>query len=139
MEHLFKVTCGLNSLVLGETQIFGSGSYKLFTRLKNNKQGGTVFNQLFKQAITLAKKAHSNTDIGSNAVSVSYAAVELSKKVFGSIEDKHALILGAGKMGELAIQNLHGSGASKVTVLNRTYEKAESLASRFNGHAKTVR
>ena len=60
-------------------------------------------------------------------MSVSYAAVELAKKIFGSIENKHVLILGAGKMGELAIQNLHGSGATKVTVINRTFEKAKDL------------
>ena len=61
-------------------------------------------------------------------MSVSYAAVELAKKIFGTIENKHVLILGAGKMGELAIQNLHGNGATKVTVMNRTYEKAKDLA-----------
>lgn len=137
MEHLFKVTCGLNSLVLGETQILGQvrSSFLLAQEVGTS---GTVFNQLFKQAITLAKKAHSNTDIGANAVSVSYAAVELAKKVFGTIENKHVLILGAGKMGELAIQNLQGSGATKITVLNRTYEKAEGLAARFNGQAKSL-
>ena len=98
----------------------------------------TVFNQLFKQAITLAKSAHAETEIGANAVSVSYAAVELAKKIFGSIEKKNVLILGAGKMGELAIQNLHGNGATKVTVINRTFEKAEELADRFNGKAKSM-
>ncbi|WP_338470424.1 glutamyl-tRNA reductase [Niallia sp. XMNu-256] len=137
MEHLFKVTCGLNSLVLGETQILGQVRSS-FLLAQEEGTIGTVFNQLFKQAITLAKKAHSNTDIGANAVSVSYAAVELAKKVFGSIENKHTLILGAGKMGELAIQNLQGSGATKITVLNRTYEKAEKVASRFNGQAKSL-
>lgn len=98
-----------------------------------------MFNQLFKQAVTLAKKAHSETDIGANAVSVSYAAVELAKKIFGSLNDKHVLIVGAGKMGELAIKNLHSNGASKVTVINRTFEKAQDLASRFNGYAKTLK
>lgn len=137
MEHLFKVTCGLNSLVLGETQILGQVRSS-FLLAQEQKTSGTVFNQLFKQAITLAKKAHSITDIGSNAVSISYAAVELAKKVFGTIENKHVVILGAGKMGELTIQNLQGSGAINVTVLNRTYEKAESLASRFNGKAKSI-
>ncbi len=137
MEHLFKVTCGLNSLVLGETQILGQVRTS-FLQAQEEGTSGTVFNQLFKQAITLAKKAHSNTDIGANAVSVSYAAVELAKKVFGNIENKHVLILGAGKMGELAIQNLQGSGATKITVLNRTFEKAELLADRFNGQAKSL-
>lgn len=137
LEHLFKVTCGLNSLILGETQILGQVRTS-FLLAQEKKTSGTVFNQLFKQAITLAKKAHSNTDIGANAVSVSYAAVELAKKVFGTIENKHVLILGAGKMGELAIENLHGSGATNVTVVNRTYEKAKDLASRFHGKARSM-
>ena len=72
---------------------------------------GTVFNQLFKQAITVAKRGHSETDIGANAVSVSYAAVELAKKIFGTLNPKHVLMFGAGKMGELAIQNLHLMGS----------------------------
>jgi glutamyl-tRNA reductase len=137
LEHLFKVSCGLNSLILGETQILGQVRTSFLTA-QEEKTSGTVFNQLFKQAITLAKKAHSNTDIGANAVSVSYAAVELAKKVFGTIENKHVLILGAGKMGELAIENLHGNGATNVTVVNRTYEKAKDLASRFHGKAKSM-
>ncbi|MFZ0444517.1 MAG: glutamyl-tRNA reductase [Bacillus sp. (in: firmicutes)] len=137
LEHLFKVACGLNSLILGETQILGQVRTSFLTA-QEEKTSGTVFNQLFKQAITLAKKAHSNTDIGANAVSVSYAAVELAKKVFGTIENKHVLILGAGKMGELAIENLHGNGATNVTVVNRTYEKAKDLATRFHGKAKSI-
>ena len=71
-------------------------------------------------------------------MSVSYAAVELAKKIFGTIENKHVLILGAGKMGELAIENLHGNGATNVTVMNRTYEKAKDLATRFHGKAKSM-
>ncbi len=137
VEHLLKVTCGLNSMVLGETQILGQIRSSFLTAQESDSTG-TVFNQLFKQAITLAKKAHSETEIGSNAVSVSYAAVELAKKVFGSLNKKHVLVLGAGKMGELAIQNLHGSGATKVTVINRTFEKAQTLAERFEGQAKTL-
>lgn len=138
VEHLFSVTCGINSMILGETQILGQVR-SAFLEAQENKTTGTVFNQLFKQAVTLAKKAHSETDIGANAVSVSYAAVELAKKIFGSLNDKHVLIVGAGKMGELAIKNLHSNGASKVTVINRTFEKAQDLASRFNGYAKTLK
>ncbi len=137
IDHLFNVACGLNSMVLGETQILGQVRSS-FLEAQENQTTGTVFNQLFKQAITLAKRAHSETDIGANAVSVSYAAVELAKKIFGSLDGKQVLILGAGKMGELAIQNLHGNGASKVTVINRTFEKAQSLASRFSGQAKSL-
>lgn len=137
VEHLFKVTCGLNSMVLGETQILGQVRSS-FLFAQENGSTGTVFNQLFKQAITIAKRGHSETDIGANAVSISYAAVELAKKIFGTLNSKHVLVFGAGKMGELAIQNLHSNGVSKVTVINRTFEKAQGLASRFAGEAKTI-
>ncbi|MBY0123982.1 glutamyl-tRNA reductase [Bacillus sp. S/N-304-OC-R1] len=137
IEHLLNVSCGLNSMILGETQILGQVRTS-FLQAQEDNTIGTVFNQLFKQAITLAKRAHSETEIGANAVSVSYAAVELAKKIFGSIDNKHVLILGAGKMGELAIQNLHANGASKVTVINRTFEKAQDLAGRYAGQAKTL-
>ena len=137
IEHLFRVGCGLDSLVLGETQILGQVRSS-FLLAQEEQTTGTVFNELFKKAITLAKRAHSETDIGANAVSVSYAAVELAKKIFGSLEQKHVLILGAGKMGELAIQNLYGNGATKVTVINRTFEKAKLLAERFSGDAKSM-
>ncbi|WP_053364252.1 glutamyl-tRNA reductase [Bacillus sp. FJAT-27251] len=138
VDHLFKVACGLDSMVLGETQILGQVRSS-FLMAQEEKATGTVFNHLFKQAVTVAKRAHSETDIGANAVSVSYAAVELAKKIFGSLDNKHVLILGAGKMGELAIQNLHSNGARKVTVINRTYQKAEDLASRFAGEARTLK
>ncbi|MBM7620484.1 glutamyl-tRNA reductase [Bacillus tianshenii] len=138
IEHLYRVSCGLDSMVLGETQILGQIRTS-FLSAQENQTVGTIFNQLFKQAITLAKRAHSETEIGSNAVSVSYAAVELAKKIFGDLTDKHVLILGAGKMGELAVQNLHSNGVKKVTVINRTLEKAQSLAHRFEGKAKSIK
>ena len=137
LNHLFQVSCGLNSMVVGETQILGQVRTS-FLEAQSIKSTGTVFNQLFKQAITLAKKAHTETDIGANAVSVSYAAVELAKKIFGTLANKNVLILGAGKMGELAIQNLYSNGAKNVTVINRTVEKAEVLANRFEGIAKPL-
>ncbi len=137
MNHLFQVACGLNSMVVGETQILGQVRAS-FLEAQAIESSGTVFNQLFKQAVTLAKKAHTETDIGANAVSVSYAAVELAKKIFGTLDNKNVLILGAGKMGELAIQNLYSNGAKNVTVINRTFEKAQSLADRFEGQAKSL-
>jgi glutamyl-tRNA reductase len=137
IEHLLKVSCGLNSMILGETQILGQVR-TAFLLAQEYETTGTIFNHLFKQALTVAKRGHSETEIGANAVSVSYAAVELAKKIFGSLDHKHVLILGAGKMGELAAQNLHGSGVRKVTVMNRTYEKAITLAERFSGQAKTM-
>ncbi|MDM5249532.1 MULTISPECIES: glutamyl-tRNA reductase [unclassified Lysinibacillus] len=138
IEHLFKVTAGIDSMVLGETQILGQVK-KSFLSGQEIGTTGTVYNQLFKQAVTFAKRAHNETAIGENAVSVSYAAVELAKKIFGSLKRKHVAILGAGKMGELAIENLYGSGVGKVTVINRTFEKAESLAAKFHGEAKSMK
>ena len=112
IEHLLRVSAGIDSMVLGETQILGQVR-KSFLEGQEIGTTGTVFNELFKQAVTFAKRAHTETAIGENAVSVSYAAVELGKKIFGSLNHKHVAILGAGEMGELAIQNLHGSGAKK--------------------------
>ncbi|RWR11132.1 glutamyl-tRNA reductase [Siminovitchia fortis] len=137
VEHLFKVTCGLDSMILGETQILGQ-IRDSFLLAQENGTTGTIFNYLMKQAVTLAKRAHSETEIGANAVSVSYAAVELAKKVFGRLKDKHVLIIGAGKMSELAIKNLYSNGASKVTVVNRTLERARNLANQFDGQAKPL-
>ena len=137
VEHLFRVASGLDSMILGETQILGQvkSSYLL---AQENGTIGTIFNHLFKQAVTFAKRAHSETEIGANAVSVSYAAVELAKKIFGDLSSKRILIIGAGKMGELAAQNLYGSGVKKVTVVNRTLEKAQQLAEKFSGTAKSL-
>ncbi|HFK1431430.1 TPA: glutamyl-tRNA reductase [Bacillus cereus] len=137
IDHLFRVTCGLDSMVVGETQILGQIKDS-FLEAQQVKATGTIFNELFKQVITLAKRAHSETAIGESAMSVSYAAVELGKKIFGELTDCHVLILGAGKMGELALQNLYGSGARKVTVMNRTLSKAEIMAEKYMGHAKPL-
>lgn len=137
VDHLFRVTAGIDSMVLGETQILGQVR-KSFLEGQERGTTGTVFNQLFKQSVTFAKRAHAETSIAENAVSVSYAAVELGKKIFGSLKQKHVVILGAGKMGELAIKNLHGNGAGKITVINRTLEKAQLLAEKFDGQAKSM-
>ncbi|WP_079530427.1 glutamyl-tRNA reductase [Halobacillus hunanensis] len=137
MDHLMRVTSGLDSMVLGETQILGQVK-QVFMKAQEANTTGTIFNQLFKQAVTMAKKAHKDTSIGDNAVSVSYAAVELARKIFGDLVHKHIVIIGAGKMGELAAKNLHGFGVRKVTVLNRTLSKAKVVAEQFNGQASTI-
>ncbi|RXK18168.1 glutamyl-tRNA reductase [Macrococcus sp. DPC7161] len=130
--HLFNVVTGLDSIVLGETQILGQVRDN-FLLAQSEGTTGTVFNKLFKMAVSLAKNAHTQTDISSNAVSVSYAAVELSKKVLGTLEQKNILIVGAGEMAELALENLAGTGAKSITVINRTLEKAQSLADKYKG------
>ena len=127
VKHLLQVTSGLDSVVLGETQILGQIRNAFFLAQEEDTTG-TIFNHLFKQAITFAKKAHNETDIADNAVSVSYAAVELSKKVFGKVNNKQALIIGAGDMSELSLLNLIGSGVTDITIVNRTLSKAQDLA-----------
>lgn len=137
VRHLFRVTAGLDSMVLGETQILGQVR-KSFEIAQQHDSSGLIFNQLFKMAITNAKRAHKETEIGEHAVSISYAAVELSKSIFDRLENKHVVILGAGKMGELAVKNLHGSGVKNITVANRTLKNAEELAAKFSGHATSM-
>ncbi|UTR15491.1 glutamyl-tRNA reductase [Salipaludibacillus sp. LMS25] len=137
IEHLFRVACGLDSMVLGETQILGQVRASFLAAQKQDTTG-TIFNQLFKQAVTLAKRAHSETAIGENAVSVSYAAVELGKKIFGDFTDKKVLLMGAGKMSELTAKHLSSNGVNDITVINRTKQKAEELAKKFLGRAEDM-
>ncbi|MFD4932204.1 glutamyl-tRNA reductase [Peribacillus butanolivorans] len=137
VEHLFRVTCGLDSMVLGETQILGQVKNSFF-QSQNLKSTGTIFNMLFKQAITLAKHVQTSTDIGKNAVSVSYAAIELGKNIFGDFRNKTVVIVGAGKMGELTAKHLHEQGVNTFVVVNRTYERAKSVADQFNGKAISI-
>ncbi|WP_134684801.1 glutamyl-tRNA reductase [Brevibacillus migulae] len=137
IDHLFRVSCGLDSMVMGETQILGQVR-DAFLLAQEQKVTGTVFNTLFKQAVTLAKRAHTETGINENAVSVSYAAIELAKKIFGSFDGKHVLIIGAGKMSELTAKHLRANGSSRVTVANRTIERAQLLAEKFQGDSCTM-
>ncbi|MCL4425495.1 MAG: glutamyl-tRNA reductase, partial [Firmicutes bacterium] len=134
VEHLFRVACGLDSLVVGETQILGQVKEAYLAAAKSQAVGKTLHN-LFNQALRVGKRAHSETSISDNAVSVSYAAVELAKKIFDNLEGRKVLIVGAGKMGELTARHLVSSGASEILVANRTAEKAASLARLFQGRA----
>ncbi|NIK69864.1 MULTISPECIES: glutamyl-tRNA reductase [unclassified Paenibacillus] len=134
IEHLFRVTSGLDSMVIGETQILGQVK-DAFALAQQQKTTGTLFNMLFKQAVTMAKRAHSETTIGESAVSVSYAAVELGKRIFGQFNKKTVMVIGAGETGELTAKHLYANGADRVIVVNRTYERAAQLAEKFNGIA----
>lgn len=95
----------------------------------------SLFNNLFRRAVTVAKRAHTETHIGENAVSVSYAAVELAKKIFETLDQKTVLVIGAGKMSELTAKHLNANGATNVMVVNRTYQRAKELADKFLGKA----
>ncbi|RAL26683.1 glutamyl-tRNA reductase [Thermoflavimicrobium daqui] len=137
VNHLFQVVAGLDSLVIGETQILGQVR-SAFLTAQAEKTTGTIFNMLFKQAITLGKRVHTETEIGQNAVSVSYAAVELGKKMFESFRDKTIVLIGAGEMGELTAKHFYAAGATKVIVLNRTLAKAVEVAQQFQGIARSM-
>ncbi|WP_085523209.1 glutamyl-tRNA reductase [Tuberibacillus sp. Marseille-P3662] len=134
VDHLFRVACGLDSMILGETQILGQVRDGFFAAQEANATG-TIFNQLFKDAVTVAKRAHSHTMINDNAVSVSYAAVELARHIFGSLDQKSVLLMGAGEMSELTAEHLSSQGTKAMMVMNRTYDRAQDLANRFSGTA----
>lgn len=134
VKHLFKVTCGLDSMVLGETQILGQVRDAYEVALEENTIG-TILKQLLPHAICVGKRCHTETDIGKNAVSISYAAIELAKKIFGQLDEKRVLIIGAGKMSELTAKHLNSSGVEQVYVVNRTFARAQELAEKFNGIA----
>lgn len=135
IQHLLRVVAGLDSLVIGETQILGQ--VKTAFRIAQEAEAtGTIFHQLFKQAITFGKRVHAETEIGTNAVSVGYAAVELAHKMFDTLQRKKIVLIGAGKMGELTAKHFADQGETEIVVLNRTFARAERLAKQFKGTAR---
>lgn len=132
IHHLFRVAASLDSMVLGEPQILG----QLKAAYGAAKDAGAVcgwMDGLLTRAFSVAKRVRTETGIGQMAVSVSYAAVELARKIFGSLSGRTVMIVGAGKMSELAARHLRRSGASHVFVTNRTYERAIEMAKLFQG------
>ncbi|HSK47536.1 MAG TPA: glutamyl-tRNA reductase [Coriobacteriia bacterium] len=134
VKHLFRVVASLDSMVLGEAQILGQVK-EAYDHSFSHQASGRVFNKLFRQSFEVGKRVRTETEIGENAVSISYAAIELAKKVFDKLEGRTVLILGAGKMSELTAKHLVCNGVERVLVANRTYERAEELASKFGGEA----
>lgn len=135
VKHLFMVASSLDSMVLGEPQILGQlkGAYRESVEFRTVK---TVLNRLLHKAFSVAKRVRTETCIGSCAVSVSYAAVELARKIFGELQDRKVLLIGAGEMAELAAGHFMAQGVRHMTVANRTLERALELAKRFR--AETV-
>ena len=134
IEHLFRVASSLDSMIVGEPQILGQLKQAYTAAREAGALNGTL-NEISLQALAVARKVRRNTAIGEAAVSVSYAAVELARKIFGDLTGKTILILGAGKMSEIAARNLIRSGAGTILVANRTYERAVELAQAFHGKA----
>ncbi len=134
IHHLFMVAASLDSMIVGESQILGQLK-EAYRWSSEKKCTGPILNKLLHKSFSVAKRVRSETRIGSSAVSISYAAIELAKKIFGSLDDKRVLLIGAGEMAELAAEHLVGNGARDVVVANRTLERALDLAKRFNGRA----
>jgi len=134
VRHTFRVASSLDSMVLGEAQILGQLKDAFDIALKT-KTTSTILNKLIKKSISVAKRVRTDTRLAEGAVSISSAAVELAKKIFGELEGKHVMLLGAGEMAELAAQHLLGNGVKNIMVANRTFERAEDLAKEFKGDA----
>ena len=134
VRHLFRVTASLDSMVVGEPQILGQVKEAYATA----RAVGAVHSQLdllLTRAFAVAKRVRTETAVGSSAVSVASVAVELAKKIFGSLHGKHVYLVGAGKMSELAARHLLAHGAESIFVANRTYDRAQQLAAKFDGQA----
>ena len=134
IAHLFTVASSLDSMVLGEPQILGQlkGAYRKATLAGTTK---TIINRLLHKSFSVAKRVRTETGIAASAVSISYAAVELAKRIFGDMGQYQAMLIGAGEMAELAATHLIQAGISNVKVANRTYQRAKELAAEFKGEA----
>ena len=130
VSHIFSVASSLDSMVIGEPQILGQIK-EAYLQSTQEKMSGVILNRLMHKAFHVAKRVRSETDICGAAVSISYAAVELARKIFHDLEGKKVLLIGAGEMAELAARHLLTNGVSSMTVVNRTFERAVEVAERF--------
>ena len=133
-RHLFRVAAGLDSLVVGEPQIFGQvkDAYALAT---SERRTGALLNKLFTWSFGVGKRVRADTGIGEGAVSVSYGATSLARKIFGSLKDRAVLVVGAGEMAELTATHLRSQEVREITVTSRTLRRAEALARQVDGIA----
>jgi len=134
VHHLFKVACGLDSMVLGETEILGQLKQAYDLALKHRHTGGRL-NKAFQRAFNVAKQVRTETSIQRGSVSVGSVAVELAEKIFSSIDDRHVMVIGAGDTSEKTARALLSRGARSIVVTNRTPERAAALAGELGGRA----
>jgi glutamyl-tRNA reductase len=132
IRHIFRVAASLDSMVVGEPQILGQMKAAYAAAHERGTLHG-ILDDVLTRAFGVAKRVRNETEIGRSAVSVSYAAVELARQIFGSLKGKTVLIAGAGKMSELAARHLHRSGCERILVTNRTRRRAEEMAAMFDG------
>jgi glutamyl-tRNA reductase len=134
IEHLFKVACGLDSMVLGETEILGQLKKAYGLALQTQHTGGRL-NKAFQRAFNVAKQIRTETNIQRGSVSVGSVAVELAEKIFSELKDRHIMVIGAGDTSEKTARALLGRGARSILVSNRSYDRAEALAGELGGRA----
>jgi len=134
IAHLFRVTSGMDSMVVGEPQIAGQVK-AAYSQAVHQKTVGTVLNRLFHKSFHVSKRVRTETELAARAVSVSYVAVELARKIFGDLSERQALLAGTGEMAELAARHLAGHGIARILVASRTLENARRLAASFQGEA----
>ena len=134
VRHIFRVASSLDSMVVGEPQVLGQVR-RAYSIAVTAGTAGRVLHRLVHHALRVAKRVRTETGIASSAVSISYTAVELGRKIFGSLKGATVLLVGAGEMAELAAEHLRKAGASRILVTNRTFETAARLAAKFGGEA----
>jgi glutamyl-tRNA reductase len=132
IRHMYRVGASLDSMIVGEPQILGQLK-DAYDAALNNKSTGVILNKLMRKSVSVAKRIRTETRIAESAVSISFAAVELAKKIFDDLSTKSFMLLGAGEMAELAARHLINSGVIDVYVTNRTAARAEELAAEFHG------
>ncbi len=132
IRHIFRVGASLDSLIIGEPQILGQVK-EAYMIAVNHKSSSVILNKLMHRTFSLAKKIRTETEISGSAVSISFAAVELGKKIFGDLEGKKVLLIGAGEMAELAATYLVHNRVDKIKVANRTFRRAVEVADQFHG------
>jgi len=137
VQHFFRVAASLDALVVGEPQILGQIK-AAYRQAVEHRATGAILNRLLHKTFAVAKKVRTETGIGDHAVSVSYAAVSLGRKIFGDYRGKTVLMIGAGEMAELALEHLKGQGVARIVVANRTLERGLKLAQRFHGEAVSL-
>ncbi len=136
-RHLFRVASGLDSMVLGEPQILGQLKAS-YDHARGGKAINSILDRLFQHSFSVAKRVRTDTEIGSNPVSVAFAAVNLSKQIFGSLEDLHALLIGAGETIELVARHLNSKQIGSMTIANRNVERAQALADQIGAEAVQI-
>jgi glutamyl-tRNA reductase len=134
VRHLFRVAAGLDSMVIGETDILGQVK-KAYATARESRSVGPLLHRLFQRAFRVAKQVRTRTDITRGAVSVGSVAVDLAVKIFGDLRDRRVLILGAGETSERTARALSSRGVTDIRVSNRSFERAESLAGLVRGRA----